>query len=213
VLPARGNAGAVVGEQCARWPAGVNETRRSRRQLDRGDVTPRGLIIARADSDFGATLIASTTMVIPGGRLRPIVTRASKGEVRHLSRAEHIKMRWHASAGIVAQDVLADGSDLHPTGVDDRETHAPHFKDLREQLHVDPPVRCLYAGDLRLVDSDQTCKVALTQVAGAAQPTHYAGHIEHARSVVSVEPGRVSLRPNSLIHHDTASRNINLVVR
>jgi hypothetical protein len=168
MLPTRGNAGAVVGEQCARAPAGVNETRRSRSPLNSGDVTPRGLVIARADADFGATLIASMTVVIPGGRLRPIVTRASKREVRHLSRAEHIKMCWHPSAGIVAQDVLADGSDLHPAGVDDRETHAPHFKDLREQLHVDPPVRCLDAGDLRLVDSDQACKVALTQIAGAA---------------------------------------------
>jgi hypothetical protein len=31
--------------------------------------------------------------------------------------------------------------------------------------------------------------------------------------VVSVEPGRVSLRPNSLIHHDTASRNVQFVAR
>ena len=56
-------------------------------------------------------------------------------------------------------------------------------------------------------------KIALTQVAGAAQPTHDAGHIEHTRLVASVEPGRVSLRTNSLIHHDTASRNVQFVVR
>ena len=108
---------------------------------------------------------------------------------------------------------MADGSDLHPMSVDDRESHAPHFEDLREQLHVDPAVRCLYASDLRLVDSDHACKVALTQVVGTAQPTHYAGHIEHARWVASIEPGRVTRRANSLIHHDTASRNVHFVVR
>ena len=213
MLPARGNAGAVVGEQCARAPAGVNETRRSRSPLNSGDVTPRGLVIARADADFGATLIASTTVVIPGARLCSVVTRASKCEVRQLSRAEHIKMRWHPSTGIVAQDVLADGGDLHPVSVDDRESQAPHFEDLCEQLHVDPTVGCLNAGDLRLVDSDHACKVALTQVVGTAHPTHYAGHIEHARFAASVEPVRVTLRANTFIHHDTASRNAHFVAR
>ena len=122
-------------------------------------------------------------------------------------------MCWHPSAGTVAQDVLADGGDLHPMSVDDRESHAPHFQDLRERLHVDPAVRCLNAGDLRLVDSDPACKVALTQVVGTAHPTHYAGHIEHARFAASVEPGRVTLRANSFIHHDTASRNAHFVAR
>jgi len=213
MIPARGYAGAVVGEQRARSPSGLHETSRSRHPLDVRDVAPRGLIIVWAGAVFGAALIASATVLVPDARLRSVVARASKCEVRQLSRLEHVEVCRHPSAGIVAQDVLADGGDLHPMSVDDRESHASHFQDLREQLHVDPAMRCLYAGDLRLVDSDQACEVALAQVVGTAQPTHRAGHIERARCGARAEPGRVTLRTNSLIHHDTASRNVPFVAR